>query len=119
MNPSTASAILRKSLLFKMAQYLGDDTCHQCGEKITKIEEFSIEHKIPWLDSDDPEKLFFDLDNIAFSHLKCNIKAARQTRKIKHPSKWSYEKGCRCAECTKINAEKARKFRDNKNAYVP
>lgn len=43
-----------------------------------------IEHKIPWLDSDKPKELFFDLENIGFSHLSCNIKARRQ-RSVKHP----------------------------------
>ena len=47
----------------------------------------SIEHKIPWLDSDNPKELFFNLEkNIAFSHLSCNISAARQNREGKRES---------------------------------
>lgn len=45
------------------------------------MDELSIEHKTPWLDSEDPKALFFDLNNIAFSHLSCNVSAA------KHPNK--------------------------------
>ena len=111
MNPSTAAAILRKSLLFKMAQYIGDDYCYQCGERINSVDDFSVEHKKPWLDSDDPVGLFFDLDNVAFSHLTCNIKAARQTRSMKHPSPQMYNKGCRCGGCTEENTLKARNYR--------
>ena len=61
-----------------MAKKLGLDTCHQCGDKIENIDNFSIEHKKPWLDSNDPLGLFFDLDNIGFSHLRCNSNAARR-----------------------------------------
>lgn len=40
--------------------------CYQCGNTIDKVEELSIEHKTPWLDSDTPKELFFNLENIAF-----------------------------------------------------
>jgi len=50
-------------------------------------ETFSIEHVIPWLDSEDPVKLFFDLDNISFSHLKCNVEDARKVNKIYNTEK--------------------------------
>lgn len=78
MNPSTASGRLIKDTLFKMAMEAGH-TCFQCGEALTR-DTFSIEHKEPWLDSEDPRGMYFDQDNIAFSHLSCNVKAARQTR---------------------------------------
>jgi len=42
---------------------------------------FSIEHKIPWLDSSDPVGLYFDLNNISFSHHSCNVRAARRPNK--------------------------------------
>ena len=51
--------------------------CYQCGNTIDKVEELSIEHKTPWLDSDTPKELFFNLENIAFSHLSCNCRARR------------------------------------------
>jgi len=70
MNPSTASGRLVKDLLFKFVGESGH-TCFRCGREMTR-DDFSIEHKSPWLDSDDPVKLFFDLDNIAFSHKSCN-----------------------------------------------
>ena len=78
MNPSTASGRLLKDLLFKFAIDAGH-VCYQCGEELTR-DTFSIEHIEPWLDSEDPKGLFFDLSNIAFSHLKCNVSAGRRNR---------------------------------------
>ena len=77
----TASARLRKALLFQCVQELNKDYCHQCSKKIESLEEFSIEHIQPWLDSENPKELFYDLNNIAFSHIKCNIGAARRINK--------------------------------------
>jgi len=84
MPHGTATSQLRKSILFECVQRLDLDNCYRCGEKIQTLREFSIEHKQNWLDSHDPVTLFFDLDNIAFSHLTCNISSGRrQTRRVK------------------------------------
>jgi len=69
--------------MFSLAQECGKDTCFRCGQKIESVEEFSIEHKISWLDTS--PHLFWDLSNIAYSHLSCNRKAGRK------PSEWSKE----------------------------
>ena len=111
INPATASAILKKKLLFSLAQRLHEDICYQCAKKIETIEEFSIEHKTPWLDSDDPVGLFFDLDNIAFSHLSCNIREAKR-EKAKCGTARSYQNGCRCNKCIQANTKKVRIFRN-------
>lgn len=80
MNPSTASQRLVKDILFSKIVQSGEDSCYRCGLKMERS-NFSIEHKEAWLDSKDPVGLFFGLDNIAFSHLKCNIGAARKVNK--------------------------------------
>lgn len=67
----TASGRLKKQLLFKYVQLAGDDHCYACSDRIESVDDFTVEHIIPWLDSD-PE-LFWDLDNVAFSHKACNI----------------------------------------------
>ena len=36
----------------------------------------------PWQNSETPNNLFFDLENIAFSHLSCNSAAAKNPRKL-------------------------------------
>jgi hypothetical protein len=80
MSHGSAVHKLRKKLLFDMANRLGLLKCHQCGAQIASVEEFSIEHKVPWQKSMSPKDTFFDLSNIAFSHLSCNARAADRTQ---------------------------------------
>jgi hypothetical protein len=79
MNAGTASYRLTKDLLFDFVIRAGH-VCRHCGGQIAR-EDFSIEHKTPWLDSDDPHGMFFDLENIAYSHYRCNVSAARRSKK--------------------------------------
>lgn len=62
---------------------------------------FSIEHKEAWLDSEDPVGMYFDLDNISFSHHSCNVRAARRTNvgTSKCGSKYKFQSGCKCEVC--------------------
>ena len=77
----TACNKLRKMVLFRLLKQFGLDTCFHCSSPIETVDDLSMEHKVPWLDND-PE-LFWDLDNIAFSHVSCNYSAAsRPTKKI-------------------------------------
>ena len=76
----TATHRLRKTIMFMMAQKLGLDTCHCCRQKIETANVFSIEHKESWQLSDNPYEKFFDLRNIAFSHLKCNISSGSRNK---------------------------------------
>jgi len=113
MNPSTASNRLVKDLLFDFVVKAGKDTCFRCGEKVTR-ETLSIEHKEAWLDSSDPVKNFFSLDNIAYSHLACNTAAGRKPElTAKCGSTTMYAKGCRCDPC------KAAKAALKKRIYTP
>lgn len=108
MPVGTATAKLRKAVLFYLVQQLNLDYCYQCKKKIEKEEEFSIEHKIPYLDSTNPKELFFSLTNIAFSHLSCNCRAGRRKTGLKHPSQESYRRGCRCEGCKDIQKYRRR-----------
>lgn len=71
----TANGKLRKSILFHLVQKIELDLCFRCNKIIASIEDFSIEHKIAWMGTNDPVKYFFDIENIAFSHIICNNKA--------------------------------------------
>jgi hypothetical protein len=71
MSAGKANGILRKQLLFKYVQIVGDDICFKCEELIESVDELSIEHKLPWQGRDTSR--FWDLDNIAFSHIRCNV----------------------------------------------
>ena len=66
----TAIQRLRKKIIFQLVQETGRDSCFKCNLKIISIDELSIEHKQPWLYIS--TELFWDLDNIAFSHVACN-----------------------------------------------
>lgn len=77
MNFSTASLKLKKQMMFSMIQKCGMDTCYRCGQKIENVDEMTIEHKLPWLHSENPVELYFDFDNIAFSHDECNYSEKR------------------------------------------
>ena len=72
----TASARLRKELLFHLAKKLGLTTCCRCGEEIDGVKKFSIDHLDAWQRAENPVEAFFDLENVAFSHLGCNVRAA-------------------------------------------
>ncbi len=97
MNHSTASNRLVKDILYSLIVETGKDICYQCNEKI-KRENLSIEHKVPWLDSENPLEMYFDLSNIAFSHLKCNVGAARKNL-AECGTDSAYQRGCRCRPC--------------------
>lgn len=106
MNPSTASHRLVKDTLWRLIQQTDQTACVKCGDDMTR-ETFSIEHLEPWLDSEDPKTLYFNQDNIGFSHLKCNMADSRS--QIRNPvcgTAWSYRNGCRCVTCVDGYAEK-------------
>jgi len=94
---------IRKLMLFHCMQKCGMDTCFQCGEKITDINTLSIEHKIAWMGSENPKEMFWDVNNLAFSHLRCNSIGIKNKNRLIHPSVNAYVKrGCRCEECTNL-----------------
>jgi len=114
MSHGAASGKLRKAIMFDLIKKAGKNICFQCGETIDNIANLSIEHKIPWLDSEDPVGLFFDLDNITFSHLSCNCASARRKkgpRIPRHGTRPMYTHGCRCPKCVEANTERTRKRR--------
>lgn len=107
----TASNRLKKSIMFSLLKRLNENYCFKCGLEITSADTLSVEHKTDWLDSDTPIELFFDLDNIAFSHNACNT---ARVKKAQCPSRRAYQRGCRCNECkaihnTFINNQRKRK----------
>jgi len=115
MPHGTAANKLRKAIMFDLIKKAGKNICFQCGETIDNISNLSIEHKVPWLDSEDPVGLYFDLDNIAFSHLSCNSSARRDSGpRSKHGTTSRYEYGCRCVMCKKANALRMAKYRANR-----
>lgn len=82
MSHGTASNQLRKMIMFQLIQETGKNICFQCGKKIERIEDLSIEHKNSWQLAKNPKETFFDLGNISFSHLNCNISAGYRNERI-------------------------------------
>ena len=95
----TAQNRLKKNILFSLVQETGKDICFRCGKKIESVDELSIEHKKPWLK--ESIDLFWNLENISFSHLNCNSGARRNRKgKLVHGTRHGYEKyKCRCDKC--------------------
>jgi len=85
INYSTASRRLTRKVLFRLAELTNMLNCFRCGGAITE-ETFSIDHKVDWMGSLTPVKTFFDLDQIAFSHISCNARHSSGSKKrIKTP----------------------------------
>ena len=86
MPRGTAANRLRKIVLFDLLKRHEENVCYRCKKRIENVEELSIEHIKPWEGVD--TALFWDLSNIAFSHLSCNCSAARRS----HVGKPSYNR---------------------------
>jgi len=97
MAVSTARARLINKILFSLVVKAGRNTCFECGELIESELDISIEHKQPWENRD--TALFWDLENIAFSHRRCN--KVRETSKLSFQNHGisRYMAGCRCDSC--------------------
>ena len=70
MPHGTATHRLRKNVLFHLLKKYGENYCFKCSELIEFVDDLSIEHKQPW--EGVSAELFWDMENIAFSHLHCN-----------------------------------------------
>lgn len=77
----TATSRLRKLVLFDVLKRHNENVCFKCALPIETADELSIEHKQPWENRD--VALFWDLDNIAFSHLRCNKQHYQGTVKLR------------------------------------
>jgi len=99
MSLGKANNQLRKRLLFLLAQKLGLCECFRCGKAIETVNDFTIDHKEPWLYAASPQEMFFDVNNIAFSHVRCNY----GSRSSYGPLPKQNEKGeFRCRSCKKF-----------------
>ncbi len=70
MTQNRAKQILQKSIIFHLLRQRGQDVCFRCGGRIERLEDLSIDHKVDWFNNN--PVLFWQIDNITFSHLRCN-----------------------------------------------
>lgn len=80
MDAGTAYYRLKQDVLWSLIVRCGLQRCYVCGEDMCR-KTFSIEHIKPWLHSETPVDLFWDMDNIAFSHVSCNYGRRRRPQK--------------------------------------
>ena len=97
IDKGTAMHRLKKIIMFELSKKAGMDRCHRCKLLITDVSEFSVEHIEPWLWNS--VELFWDMNNIAFSHLSCNSSFTKVKKNCGSYSK--YLRGCRCPVCYK------------------
>ena len=64
----TAEKHLRKSMLHALAQQCGKDICRWCQTKIESHSDLAVVHLQDWADD---AALYWDLNNVAFSHVSC------------------------------------------------
>lgn len=77
---STARLHLLKSIIFGLARDTERNICYRCHKPIETIDEFTIDHIKNWMYREDAKELYFDYNNIAFSHHGCNSSATRCRR---------------------------------------
>src|SRR5208282_4490503 len=63
-------------------QQVGKDLCFRCGLKIRSAEDLVFDHKVPWMDNS--AELFWDIENVGFSHPHRNLRAIRRIGTTKH-----------------------------------
>ena len=111
MSMGKANNILNKIIIFSLAEKCGLTNCFRCGTPILNSEDISKDHIVDWLHSKNPRDLFFDINNISFSHKKCNkprnqhgFKSSKKISKFKGVSRSSKKhksKPWQCGLCVK------------------
>jgi len=93
MSMGKAQRALERQILFSLVADTGRDMCYRCGKRIERWQDMSVDHKQAWLDVS--AELFWDLNNIAFSHRNpCNSGAGRRPTQINSPAGMNW-----CSDC--------------------
>lgn len=96
INVSVARSRLIKLLLFDFVVKSGKNQCYRCNKEMTVV-DFSIEHMKPWAREPNAYELFMDINNISYSHTKCNV---GHTRSFKRPKRVTWnETEAKCSKC--------------------
>lgn len=66
-----------RKIIFSFLVQTDANFCSVCGKPMNET-DYSIEHIIPWRYDDDAWSLYFDLQNIAFAHQRCNSSGGRK-----------------------------------------
>jgi HNH endonuclease len=112
----TAGHRLRKLIMFHLLERHGENVCFKCQKTIDAPEELSIEHIRPWQLAG--SHFYWDMDNIAFSHLKCNRQSISKPGSGIKRRKVGPEGTAWCSRCKDfLPVERFYKNRSNWNGY--
>jgi DNA-binding Lrp family transcriptional regulator len=109
INYSTACNRLRKLVLFSILKKYDLNICYRCNNEILSAKDLTFDHKVDWLNNS--TDLFWDIDNVAFSHRKCNIPA--NSMKIIELAKSAPNDSKYCPQCQQF--KKFKEFNSNKS----
>lgn len=117
MPSGTACNRLRKLVLFRQLQKHKENICVRCNKEIEKVEDLSIEHIKPW--EGISAELFWNLDNVAFSHLSCNRPfRCGPVRKEIHGTYGSrHGHRCRCEPCCQAMRDYKKDYRERTGVH--
>lgn len=117
----TAQNKLRKKLLFHLAGKANMLQCYRCAEQIETVAGFSVEHTKSWQYSANPVETFYDVEEIAFSHLICNVSASKDSSYSQkqitcskgHVYSTVHKNGKLVNRCKECHAQHQRNYRSN------
>lgn len=89
----TACNKLRRMVMFSLLVRYRENVCFKCGKLILKADDLSLEHEA-WQSAG--ASLFWDLDNITFSHVRCNLPTGIVRREIVDGTLW-------CSSCKSLH----------------
>jgi len=72
MSRTTARHRLYRNLIWDMFTKLHGRICYRCKGPLHN-DDWHIDHIQPWAIASKPAEMYFNLENIALSHSKCNI----------------------------------------------
>ena len=72
MTLGKARNVLYAKMLLHYAKESGNDFCSKCNQPIDLPSEVSLDHIIPWRNSEQATELYFDINNVSLAHKKCN-----------------------------------------------
>lgn len=101
-----ATRVLKNEIIWDFLLKTGATLCYRCNKPLTK-QNWTIDHIIPWRNSQNPKLRFFDISNIAYSHLSCNSTANKHNYA-------GYANGCRCTICTEAHRLRLQTIRKRK-----
>lgn len=88
-NTATATHRLKMDILYELAKELELVRCPKCSKNIDSARDISVDHIKPWRNVS--AELFWDLDNIMFTHKWCNKVDRPRRRECPEGTRWCHK----------------------------